>query len=158
MTWTLTDRERLVLVVLGQRYLRHEPNPHLVVTSRVQVGIAPFHVALSPDGTRAYVCNACSNNVSIIDTERNFVIATVPVGVDSENAVVSPEGDRVYVGNVDSNTISVLDPARAATAASPIGGQRRSAHVRERGWVVNRRVNGGRATRRARRWGRWSVP
>lgn len=27
VTWTLTDRERLVLVALGQRYLRHEVNP-----------------------------------------------------------------------------------------------------------------------------------
>ncbi len=35
--WELSDRERLVLVVLGQRYLRHEPYPQPLSWSNVEV-------------------------------------------------------------------------------------------------------------------------
>src|ERR1041385_4016517 len=37
---------------------------------------------ITPDGARAYVSNALSNNVSVIDTSTNTVVATVPVEND----------------------------------------------------------------------------
>ncbi len=36
----------------------------------------PVHLAISPDGTRAYVTNAGSDNVSVINTATNTVVAT----------------------------------------------------------------------------------
>ena len=43
------------------------------------MGTNPQGVAITPDGKRAYVTNASSNNVSVIDTTTNTVVATVPV-------------------------------------------------------------------------------
>jgi len=38
-------------------------------------------VAITPNGAFAYVTNQSSNNVSVIDTTTNTVVAIVPVGV-----------------------------------------------------------------------------
>jgi DNA-binding beta-propeller fold protein YncE len=42
-------------------------NPNTVVAT-VGVGVFPVGVAISPDGTRAYVTNAGDFTVSVIDT------------------------------------------------------------------------------------------
>ena len=51
-----------------------------VVVATTAVGREPRGVAINPSGTRVYVPNAGSNNVSVIDTSNNSVVATVPVG------------------------------------------------------------------------------
>jgi YVTN family beta-propeller protein len=43
---------------------------------------------ISPDGVHAYVTNAGSNSVSVIDTGTNAVSATVPVGVLPSNGAI----------------------------------------------------------------------
>ncbi|WP_406426695.1 YncE family protein [Streptomyces sp. NBC_01589] len=50
------------------------------VTDTIPVGIAPFGVAITPDGTHVYVTNQQPNNVSVIATATNTVTTTVPVG------------------------------------------------------------------------------
>ena len=50
-----------------------------VANADVAVGVFPVHVSISPNRAHAYVTNAGSNSVSVIDT--NAVSATVPVGV-----------------------------------------------------------------------------
>ena len=46
----------------------------------IPVGTTPQGVAVTPDGSKVYVANEDSNNVSVIDTRKNKVIATIPVG------------------------------------------------------------------------------
>ena len=76
------------------------------------VGAAPF----------AYVANAGSNTVSVLDTARNTVVAMVPVGVFPNGATITPGGTRAYVTNSHSNTVSVLDTARNTVVATvPVG-------------------------------------
>ena len=56
------------------------------VAATISLGISqnPFGVAITPDGTRAYVTISFPNNfVSVIDTATNTVVATIPVGVGS---------------------------------------------------------------------------
>ena len=51
------------------------------MVATVAVGTFPFAVAVTPDGTHAYVTNEFSNNVSVIDTATNTVeAATLAVG------------------------------------------------------------------------------
>lgn len=56
------------------------------VVNTVGVGTGPSGIAITPDGTRAYVAiatNTIGNGpgaVTVIDTSSNTVIATVPVG------------------------------------------------------------------------------
>ena len=46
----------------------------------ITVGNFPYGVAVTPDGTQAYVTNGVSNTVSVIATASNTVVATGPHG------------------------------------------------------------------------------
>jgi YVTN family beta-propeller protein len=50
------------------------------VTAMVTVGSNPAGVSVNPAGTRVYVANSNSGNVSVIDTAANAIAATVAVG------------------------------------------------------------------------------
>jgi YVTN family beta-propeller protein len=45
----------------------------------IAVGTRPVHVAVSPDGTRAFVANNGSNSLSVIDTVTRTVSDTITV-------------------------------------------------------------------------------
>ena len=57
----------------------------------------------------AYIANLDSNDVSVIDTSNDTVLATVPVGNSPFGVAVKPDGTRVYVTNDGDNTVSVID-------------------------------------------------
>jgi YVTN family beta-propeller protein len=84
----------------------------------MNVGKWPDGIAVAPDGTKAYVANMGSNNVSVIDTANNTVTATVNVGKEPNGVSVSPDGAKVYVVNFDSNTISIIDTATDSVTAT----------------------------------------
>ena len=67
----------------------------------IEVGTYPVGVALSPDGTHAYVANFGSNTVSIIDTTTHTV-TTIDVGSNPFGVAVSPDGSHAYVTNLYS--------------------------------------------------------
>jgi YVTN family beta-propeller protein len=55
---------------------------------------------LGPASARAqnaYITNASSNTVSVIDTATDTVIATIPVSLHPFGVAVSPDGSKVYV-------------------------------------------------------------
>jgi YVTN family beta-propeller protein len=73
-------------------------------------------VAVHSEGTRVYVSNTDSDEVSVIDTGTNTVIETVPVGGTQWNdrpygIAVNPEGTRAYVALVKRDTVWVIDTA-----------------------------------------------
>ena len=72
------------------------------------MGKAPRQIVLSPDGSLAYVTNDDTNNVSVIDTATNTVVATVPVGKIPVGVGISPDGSLVYAAN-SNGTVSVID-------------------------------------------------
>lgn len=72
--------------------------------------------------SRAYITNAASDTVSVIDTTSNTVVATVPVGDGPYGVAVNPAGTRAYVTNANSNNVSVLDTATNTVIATvPVG-------------------------------------
>ncbi len=69
-----------------------------------------------------YVANLGSNNVSVIDSNTNSVIATIPVGDNPDGIAVSVDGTRTYVADFLSNDVSVIDNAlKTVVATIPVG-------------------------------------
>jgi YVTN family beta-propeller protein len=66
----------------------------------------------------AYVTNADSNNVSVLDISTNTVITTVPVGTGPRGVALSSSGTRVYVTNYISNDVSVIDTVSNTVVAT----------------------------------------
>jgi YVTN family beta-propeller protein len=86
----------------------------LRVVDTIRVGDQPASMALTPDGSRLYVVNYASHDVSVIDTLLHKVISTVGVGASSNepsSVAISPDGRRAYVANSGSASISVIDTA-----------------------------------------------
>jgi YVTN family beta-propeller protein len=54
--------------------------PGLKLVGSVDVGKAPDWVTLTPDGKTAYVANAGSNSVSVIDLAAMKELTRIPVG------------------------------------------------------------------------------
>jgi YVTN family beta-propeller protein len=54
--------------------------PDLNLLGQVEVGKSPDWVTLTPDGKRAYVANAASNSVSVVDIGSMKEITRIPVG------------------------------------------------------------------------------
>ena len=77
---------------------------------------------LNPDGTKVFVTNFFSQNVSVIDTATNKVTSTVKVGTYPLGVAVDPDGKKVYVTNLWSNDVSVIDTdTNTVTATVPVG-------------------------------------
>lgn len=82
------------------------------VVATVPVGGPATAVAVTPDGTRAYVTlKSFFGRVAVIDTATNTVVATIRVGAHPTALAVSPDGTRLYVANSRSRTVSVIDTA-----------------------------------------------
>ena len=69
----------------------------------------PDGIAVTPDGSRVYVANRGTNNVTVIDTGADSVLADVSVGAAPHGVSVTPDGTKVYVANMENNNVSVID-------------------------------------------------
>src|SRR5437763_637402 len=87
-------------------------------TETVDVGSFPVGVAITGDGTRVYVANSGSNDVFVINTASNTVVATVNVGLLPQGIVISPNGALAYVANGNNNTVSVINTATNTVVAT----------------------------------------
>jgi len=115
------------------------------VTGLIDVGVAPYAVALSPDEHRAYVSdyggrvpglgdaqayawgrsnvlvdsNGIPNSgaVSIVDLVENTE-QEIPTGLHPTGLALSPGGATLYVANANSDTVTVIDTALASTIAT----------------------------------------
>jgi len=77
----------------------------------LQVGQSPSGVTANPKRNEVYVVNSggSQGSISVIDTEKNAVVATIPVHKQPYFLDVDKDGERAYVANSGSNSVSVLD-------------------------------------------------
>jgi gliding motility-associated-like protein len=88
------------------------------VVATIPLGMVPWGVSVSADGSRVYVTNQGSNTLSVVNTASNSVIATITVGSIPDGVVVSPDGSLVYVANNGSNSVSVINTASNTLSAT----------------------------------------
>ena len=81
------------------------------MVATIPVGHTPWHVIITPDGAWAYVSNATSGSVSIINTSTHAVVKTLTAGVGPFFSVVDPSATELYVSNSKDTTVSVIDLA-----------------------------------------------
>ncbi|MGH9783119.1 MAG: YncE family protein, partial [Terriglobia bacterium] len=102
----------------------------------VSVGVAPFGVAITPQGDRLFVTNwggqhptaadprgissgtatlvdargiASSGTVSVIDPANFNVIAEIPVGLHPSGIQIRPDGGLAAIANANSDSVTLLD-------------------------------------------------
>jgi YVTN family beta-propeller protein len=76
------------------------------VVATIPFGQLPFDIAITPDGTQAYVTPLGFNSaktVSVVNIATNTV-ATILVGVNPLEVAITPDGTRAYVTNNFSDT------------------------------------------------------
>jgi YVTN family beta-propeller protein len=94
------------------------------VIATIVVGINPYGVAVTLDGTKVYVANEAYHTVSVIDTTTNAVTATIPVENEKlpVGVAVTPDGAKAYVVNTNTSvagdTVSVVDTVSNKVAAT----------------------------------------
>ena len=72
--------------------------------TKLPAGHTAMGLALSPDGTRLYVCNRFQNDVSVIDLKAGKELARIAAVREPIAAAVTPDGRAVWVANHLPNT------------------------------------------------------
>lgn len=88
--------------------------PALEITRRVRTGVQPKSVAVSPDGSRLYVCNfglSGRRNVYVYDAHTLERVGRIDFPGNAAEATVSADGSTVYVSNFARGVIEVVDAA-----------------------------------------------
>ncbi|HSX26258.1 MAG TPA: hypothetical protein VLE89_04535 [Chlamydiales bacterium] len=78
------------------------------MTATIAVGSQPEGIAITPNGSFAYVANTGTTTVSVIQTSTNIVTATITVGTSPIGVAITPDGASAYVTNSGSANVSVI--------------------------------------------------
>jgi len=88
------------------------------IGSGISVATNPLGVAVTPDGTKAYVASSGSvsvpSTVSVIDTSTNTVSNTITINAAANHVygvAITPDSTKVYVTDPLAGTVKVIDTA-----------------------------------------------
>jgi len=59
--------------------------------------------AITPDGSKVFVCNGYSKNISVVSTAENKVIDTIPMESTPAGIDISPDGRVAYIIDLQSD-------------------------------------------------------
>ena len=79
------------------------------LVNRIDVGIIPKIIAVSPDDKLVFVANWNSYDISVISTQSFEVIKTIKVGAIPRGVEFTPNGKYAYVCNFGGSTISKIE-------------------------------------------------
>jgi YVTN family beta-propeller protein len=96
-------------------------------SSKISVG-SPAAIAITPDGTKAYVCNydkgKPAGTVTPITLASGVAGSPVTVGAEPNSIAITPDGTKAYVSNYSGNlfgTVTVITLSSGATETIPVG-------------------------------------
>jgi YVTN family beta-propeller protein len=100
----------------------------------IKVGANPQAIAITPDGSTAFVANYGSNSVTPIRTVSRRAGTPIPVGRQPWAIAITPDGRTAYVANYGSNSVTPIDTStRRAGAPIPVGRQPRAIAITPNG-------------------------
>ena len=84
----------------------------------IAVGNVPAWITSGADGRKVYTLNFLSDDISVIDTARWTVEATIEMGTGSQSIIghVTPDGSALYVTNFGSAELVAIDTATNSIA------------------------------------------
>src|SRR6516164_1343854 len=95
--------------------------------AEIPVGEDPRCVAVHPSNRAAYVTNAISGTVSVVDLNRHTQVAEIPVGTEPRGCALTADGSLLYVANLTEGTVSIIvtsDPLNPISdGAVTVGGR-----------------------------------
>ena len=101
---------QVMVLGLAQHPTRRHPHRRTLPDRELallDVGQAPVHLALKPDGGQIFVSNFGSDTISSIDTTTNEVGGAYLVGAQPSYGIVSSDDSTLWVSNFNANTIGV---------------------------------------------------
>jgi YVTN family beta-propeller protein len=119
-TIALTPDEKFVVVVNREAnsvsIIKVKNNNGKDVSTKIDeipVGEEPRCVAIHPKGNAAYVTNAISGTVSVINLKENRLVREVmDVGTEPRGCALTADGSFLYVANHTEGTVSIIDTSR----------------------------------------------
>lgn len=87
----------------------------IVKTIPLTAGSSPQEIAITPDGTRAYIAIfGTPNSVIVVNTATNTIVSTIPfpAGSNPQGIAITPDGSRAYVTLLGTpDAVAVIDTA-----------------------------------------------
>lgn len=122
-----------------------DTDTNLVVDAIIDTN-TPSYVAITPDGSYAYVSNFGANEVIVIDTATNVVTTTISGSFNSPFGIAfTPDGTTAYVCNRDGDNVAVIDvETNVVTTLIAVGSSPRTCAVLPNGsylYVTNASSN-----------------
>src|SRR6202040_2383129 len=76
--------------------------------AEIPVGEEPRCVAIHPSDRAAYVTNAISGTISVVDLNQGTLVAEVKVGTEPRGCALTADGSLLYVANHTAGTVSII--------------------------------------------------
>ncbi len=101
----------------GGRLLLIDADQANPASRSIEVGGHPGHVVTNRDGSLAFVTDADSGTVLVVDLAAGRVAQRIKVGGYPHGLRLAPDGNSLAVANRDSNDVSLIDVARLEETA-----------------------------------------
>jgi YVTN family beta-propeller protein len=89
-----------------------------VQSTTIPTGSGPLDVAITADGSKAYVVNFSSDNVSVVNLASGTTGTPIAAGNEPTSIAISPDGTFAYVTNYNNNASSTLTRINIAAGTS----------------------------------------
>lgn len=75
----------------------------------IPIGAGPIGLTFHPDGSRVYLTNQLSNNVSVVDVFLHQEILTIPTGAAPRGLAITSDGKYLVVANNAGNSLVIIE-------------------------------------------------
>ncbi len=95
-------------------------SPAMPTLATVNVGTGPIGVTALSDGTKFYVANAGSNDVTVVSASSYSVLSTVPLAANANPVWINsdPTASKVYVANQGTTNTTIIQTSNNSVTLS----------------------------------------